>query len=80
MPWSSKARNQAIIIVVFLVPILIFGLGVAAFYVSKFIGLGNNSVYAALTGATAGLAISIFLTLRVGRQYEATDGDKKTPS
>ena len=80
MPWSSKARNQAIIIVVVLVPVLVFGLGVAAFSVSRLIGLGENSVYVALAGATVGLAISIFLTLRVGRQYEGAGSDKKTPS
>lgn len=47
-----------------------FGLGVCGFLVARAVGLGNNSIWVALVLSTVGFALSIMITLRMGRQYE----------
>jgi uncharacterized membrane protein len=77
MPWSKKAKANAIILIAVVVPALMFGLGVAGFFLAEYAGLGSNSVWIALSLSTLGLIISILITLRVGRQFET---ERPTPA
>ncbi|MDA4111339.1 MAG: hypothetical protein OK439_02290 [Thaumarchaeota archaeon] len=70
MPWSRAARNQALLLIFVVVPVLMFGLGVAGFEISKAAGLGSNSIWIALVLSTVGFAISIVVTFQMGKKYE----------
>ncbi|MDA4112268.1 MAG: hypothetical protein OK439_06980 [Thaumarchaeota archaeon] len=70
MPWSRAARNQALLLILVIVPALMFGLGVAGFEISKAVGLGSNSIWIALVLSTVGFAISIAVTFQMGKKYE----------
>ena len=77
MGWKKSARNQAILLIVVIVPLLMFGLGASGFLVAKAAGLGNNSIVVALVLSTVGFIVSIFITLRVGRRYESLQTEQK---
>ena len=70
MSWKKSARNQALILIFVIVPILMFGLGASGFLVARAVGFGNNSIWIALVLSTIGFALSIMITLRMGRRYE----------
>jgi Kef-type K+ transport system membrane component KefB len=70
MTWKRSARNQALVLIFGIVPALMFGLGASGFLIARALGLGNNSIWIALVLSTVGFVLSIFVTLRMGRQYE----------
>ena len=67
---TKQARNRALLIIFVIVPALMFGLGVAGFLVARAAGLGGYSIWAALALSTVGFAVSIVLTLRLGKTFE----------
>ncbi len=70
MPWSRTQRNQAILLLGVIVPLLMFGLGTGGFLIARALGLGNNAVWVALALSTLGFAVSIYITLKMGDRYE----------
>lgn len=78
MSLNKSARNQALILIFLIVPVLMFGLGASGFLIAKVLGLGNTSIVIALVLSTIGFALSIVITLRMGKQYEKihTEGEK----
>jgi Na+-driven multidrug efflux pump len=54
-----------------------FGLGVSGFLIARAAGLGNNSIWIALVLSTIGFALSIVVTMRVGRRYEKLPTQQK---
>ena len=67
MPWSSKAKRQAILLVAVVVPGLMFGLGIGGYLLAREAGLGSIAFLMAMVFSTVGLAISILLTLNAGK-------------
>jgi hypothetical protein len=79
MPWSRAQRNQAILLLGVVVPVLMFGLGVGGFLIAKLAGFGNNAVWIALALSTLGFAISIYITLKMGDRYEDLAQKSQSP-
>lgn len=79
MTWKKSARNQALVLIFVIVPTLMFGLGAAGFLISRAAGLGNNSIVVALVLSTVGFAVSIIITLKMGRQYEKIRSEAQKP-
>lgn len=67
---DKNAKTKAILLIVVVVPSLMVGLGLAGFILAKHVGLEAESIWIALILSTAGFAISIVLTLRVGKAFE----------
>jgi len=63
-----------------IVPVLMFGLGAGGFLLARAVGLGNNSIWVALVLSTVGFALSIMITLRMGRRYEKINPSTEKPS
>lgn len=78
MPWDSKAKRQAIIIVAVIVPGLMFGLGIGSYLIARAVGLGSVAFLIAMVFSTVGLAVSIVLTLNIGKSYETTNRSEKS--
>jgi len=76
MPWSSKAKKQAILLVAVVVPGLMFGLGIGGYLVARAVGLNSIAFLIALVFSTVGLAISVFLTLNIGKSYDTINQSK----
>ena len=76
MPWSSKAKKQAILLMAVVVPGLMFGLGIGGYLLARAVGLGSIASLIALVLSTVGLAISVVITLNVGKSYETTNQNK----
>ncbi|MCL4518543.1 MAG: hypothetical protein M1587_05025 [Thaumarchaeota archaeon] len=70
---NKKAKTRAILLVVVIVPSLMFGLGVLGFLLARSAGLGDASIWIALVLSTIGFAISVLLTLRIGKSFEKTE-------
>jgi len=79
MTWQKSARNQALILIFVVVPLLMFGPGALGFLVARAIGLGSNSVWIALVLSTIGFVLSVMITLRVGRRYEKVRSGEEKP-
>jgi Kef-type K+ transport system membrane component KefB len=79
MTWKKSARNKALVLILVVVPALMFGLGASGFLIARAAGLGNNSIWIALVLSTIGFALSIIITLRVGRQYEKIRSGAESP-
>jgi len=73
MPWSSKPKRQAILLVAVIVPGLMFGLGIGGYLLARAVGLGSLAFVTAMVCSTVGLAISVFLTLNMGKSYDISD-------
>ena len=72
MPWDSKAKRQAVIIIGIVVPGLMFGLGIGGYLISRAVGLGSIAFVVAMVFSTVGLAVSIIITLNAGKSFEKT--------
>jgi hypothetical protein len=57
-----------------------FGLGAGSFLAAKTLGLGGNSIIVALVFATFGFALSIIITLKMGKQYEKIKTENEKPA
>jgi hypothetical protein len=78
MPWSSKPKKQAILLVVVVVPGLMFGLGIGGYLLARAVGLDTLAFLTAMVFSTVGLAISVFLTLNIGKSYDTTTDQSKS--
>jgi Kef-type K+ transport system membrane component KefB len=78
MPWSSKPKKQAILLVAVVVPGLMFGLGIGGYLLARAIGLDALALLTAMVFSTVGLAISVFLTLNIGKTYDTTTDQSKS--
>ncbi|MHB1908784.1 MAG: hypothetical protein ACYCQJ_07915 [Nitrososphaerales archaeon] len=70
MPWSYRAKRDALFLTAVAVPALMLGLGLAGYLIARALGLGSDSVWIALFLTTVGLVSAIFLTLKIGEKYE----------
>ncbi len=55
-----------------------FGLGASGFLVARAAGFGNNSIWIALVLSTLGFALSIMITLKMGKRYEQIQPAEKS--
>jgi len=78
LPWSRAARNQAIILIFVVVPVLMFGLGAGGFLAARAAGFGEDAIWVSLIMATIGFGLSIYITLKMGDRYEDL-AQKSTP-
>jgi F0F1-type ATP synthase assembly protein I len=70
MPWSYKAKRDALFIMAVVVPALMIGLGLGGYFISRAIGLASDAGWIAIFLTTVGLVASIFVTLKIGEKYE----------
>jgi len=80
LPWSYKAKRDALFILAVIVPALMLGLGLGGYFVSQALGLGGDSAWIAIFLTTAGLVASIFVTLKIGEKYETASAEGKIPA
>ena len=73
MPWSPRAKKQAILIITIVVPGLMFGLGIGSYVIARAVGLGDSAFLIAIVFSTVGLAISVLITLNIGKSFESTN-------
>ena len=78
MPWSSKPKKQAILLVAVVVPGLMFGLGIGGYLLVRAVGLDTLAFLTAMVFSTVGLAISVFLTLNIGKWSDTTTDQSKS--
>jgi hypothetical protein len=78
MPWTYKAKRDALFLLAVVVPGLMLGLGLGGYYLTTFLGLGGYSDGVAVVGTTAGLIASLFVALKLGEKYEKT-GEGASP-
>ncbi len=70
MPWSAEAKKDAILLLGIVVPLLIFGLAVLGYLVSRALGLGDNSIWIALGMSGIGLVLSLAVTFKMDEKYQ----------
>jgi len=70
LPWTYRAKRDALFILVVIVPALMLGLGLGGYFIAEAIGLGDNASYIAIFLTTVGLVASVFVTLKIGEKYE----------
>ena len=80
MPWSYKAKRDALFILAVVVPLLMIGLGLGGYYGSRALGYASDSGWVAIFFTTVGLVASVFVTLKIGEKYETTNQDAKITS
>jgi hypothetical protein len=72
MPWTYRAKRDALFILAVIVPTLMIGLGLGGYYVTASLGLASYSPWIAILLSTVGLVASAFITLKIGEKYEKT--------
>ena len=70
MPWSYRAKRDALLLLAVIVPALMIGLGLGGYYATEAIGLKAYAGYVAVFLTTVGLVASLFVTLKMGEKYE----------
>lgn len=75
MPWTYRAKRDALFILAVVVPALMIGLGLGGYYISQALGFGAYSGWIAIFLTTVGLIASVFVTLKIGEKYETPNAD-----
>jgi hypothetical protein len=70
LPWSYRAKRDALFILAIVVPVLMIGLGLGGYFAASALGFSKYSGLIAILLTTVGLIASGFVTLKIGEKYE----------
>jgi F0F1-type ATP synthase assembly protein I len=80
LPWSYRAKRDALFILAVIVPALMIGLGLGGYFAAKALGFAEYAPWIAIFSTTVGLVASVFVTLKIGEKYESQSKDGKLDS